>query len=45
MVEYRDISQVSTSTGHVFLYCSKHLDRDYALMLAEWIDVGQFENP
>jgi hypothetical protein len=44
-VEYQDISQVSTSIGHVFLYSSKHLDRDYALMLAEWIDVGQFENP
>jgi hypothetical protein len=43
--EYQDISQVSTSLGHVFLYSSKRLDRDYALMLAEWIDVGQFENP
>ena len=44
-VEYQDISQVSTSMGHVFLYSSRYLDRDYALMLAEWIDVGQFENP
>lgn len=44
-VEYQDISQVSTSIGHVFLYSTRHLDRDYALMLAEWIDVGQFENP
>ena len=43
--EYQDISRVSTSIGHVFLYSSKYLDRDYALMLAEWIDVGQFENP
>lgn len=43
--EYQDISRVSTSLGRVFLYSSKHLDRDYALMLAEWIDVGQFENP
>ena len=42
---YLDISQASTSIGHVFLYSSKYLDRDYALMLAEWIDVGQFENP
>ena len=42
---YQDISQVSTSIGHVFLYSSRYLDRDYALMLAEWIDVGQFENP
>jgi len=43
--EYQDISRVSTSIGHVFLYSSKYLDRDYALMLSEWIDVGQFENP
>jgi hypothetical protein len=43
--EYQDISQVSTSIGHVFLYSSRYLDRDYSLMLAEWIDVGQFENP
>ena len=43
--EYQDISRVSTSIGHVFLYSSRYLDRDYALMLAEWIDVGQFENP
>ena len=43
--EFQDISQVSTSIGHVFLYSSRYLDRDYALMLAEWIDVGQFENP
>ena len=43
--EYQDISRVSTSIGHVFLYSSKYLDRDYAVMLSEWIDVGQFENP
>jgi hypothetical protein len=43
--EFQDIGQVSTSMGHVFLYSSRYLDRDYALMLAEWIDVGQFENP
>ncbi len=43
--EFQDIRQVSTSVGHVFLYSSKYLDRDYALMLAEWADVGQFENP
>jgi hypothetical protein len=36
---------VSTSAGHVFLYSSRYLERDYALMLAEWVDVGQFENP
>jgi hypothetical protein len=43
--EFQDIRQVSTSVGHMFLYSAAYLDRDYALMLAEWIDVGQFENP
>jgi len=43
--EFQDISQVWTSIGHVFLYSSRYLERDYALMLAEWIDVGQFDNP
>jgi len=43
--EFQDIGRVSTSIGHVFLYSSRSLDRDYALMLAEWTDVGQFENP
>lgn len=43
--EFQDIGQVSTSMGHVFLYSSKYLDRDYALMLSEWMDVGQSENP
>ena len=43
--EFQDIGRVSTSIGHVFLYSSRSLDRDYAMMLAEWTDVGQFENP
>jgi hypothetical protein len=43
--EFQDISQVSTSIGHVFLYSSRYLHRDYALMLSEWMDVGQLDNP
>jgi hypothetical protein len=43
--EFQDISQVSTSIGHVFLYSQRYLDRDYALMLSEWMDVGQLDNP
>ena len=43
--EYQDIAQTTTSIGTVFLYSSRHLDRDYASMLAEWFDVGQFNNP
>ena len=42
---YRDIKQMTTSTGNVFLYSSLHLEPDYASMLAEWLDVGQFNNP
>jgi len=43
--EYQDICQTITSTGTIFLYSSLHLDSDYAAMLAEWIDVGQADNP
>jgi hypothetical protein len=43
--EYEDIERLSTSTGTVFLYSTLHLDPAHASMLAEWIDVGQFENP
>jgi hypothetical protein len=42
---YRDIKQMTTSTGNVFLFSSLHLEPDYASMLAEWFDVGQFNNP
>ena len=43
--EYADIQQTTTSIGTVYLYSTLHLDRDYASMLAEWLDVGQFNNP
>jgi hypothetical protein len=43
--EYKDIERLSTSAGTVFLYSTRHLDPAHASMLAEWIDVGQFENP
>jgi hypothetical protein len=42
---YRDIDRIITSAGNLFLYSTDHLDRDHAVMLAEWIDVGQAENP
>lgn len=42
---YRDIKQMTTSAGNVFLYSSLHLEPDHASMLAEWFDVGQFNNP
>ncbi len=43
--EYRDIKQTTSSIGSVFLYSTLHLDPDYASMLAEWLDVGQVNNP
>ncbi len=43
--EYRDILPITTSASRMFLYSTLHLDADYASMLAEWIDVGQLENP
>jgi hypothetical protein len=43
--EYRDIMQTTTSVSGVFLYSTLHLDSEYASMLAEWLDVGQFDNP
>jgi hypothetical protein len=43
--EYRDIKQTASSIGTVFLYSTLHLDPDYASMLAEWVDVGQANNP
>jgi len=42
---YQDIAQTCTSAKHVYLYSSRHLDRDYAESLAEWYDVGQAASP
>jgi len=43
--EYRDIVPTRTSTSRVFLYSTLHLEPDHASMLAEWLDVGQSNNP
>lgn len=43
--EYRDIVPTTTSASRMFLYSTIHLEADYASMLAEWIDVGQLDNP
>jgi len=43
--EYQDIQQTTTSVGNVFLYSRQYLNPDYAAMLAEWLDVGQSNNP
>ena len=43
--QYEDIERTTTSVGTVFLYSSRHLEPDYAFTLAEWLDVGQVNNP
>ena len=43
--EYQDIAQTITSIGTIFLFSSRHLDPVYASTLAEWVDVGQVNNP
>jgi len=43
--EYRDIASTTTSASTFYLYSTLHLESDHASMLAEWLDVGQLENP
>ena len=43
--EFQDIAQTITSVGTQFLYSTEHLDPDHTFMLAEWLDVGQVNNP
>jgi hypothetical protein len=43
--EFKDIRQTTTSIGTVYLYSTLHLEADYASYLAQWLDVGQYENP
>ena len=42
---YDDIAVLSTSLDGVYLYSTAYLDKDHAQMLAEWLDVGQLQNP
>jgi hypothetical protein len=43
--EFCDIAMTMTSASSVFLYSTLYLEPGHASMLAEWIDVGQFDNP
>jgi hypothetical protein len=40
-----DIAATATSASAVYLYSTLHLETDHAVMLAEWLDVGQADNP
>jgi len=43
--QYQDIVRTTTSIGTTFLFSSRHLHPDFASTLAEWLDVGQVNNP
>jgi hypothetical protein len=45
MEEFCDIARTTTSASSVFLYSILYLEPGHACMLAEWLDVGQFDNP
>jgi hypothetical protein len=42
---YEDIVNTTTSNSGIYLYSTFHLEAEYAEMLAEWLDVGQSDNP
>lgn len=43
--EFQDITYTTTSTGAVYLFSTRHLDRIYATFLAERADIGLIMNP
>jgi ribosome-interacting GTPase 1 len=43
--DYKDIEKTVASNGAVYLFSNKHLTRDHAEALTEWIEVLRFENP
>jgi len=43
--EYSDIASTITSAGTTFLYSTLYMKTLHAEYLAEWLDVGQSENP
>jgi hypothetical protein len=43
--QYADIATARASNGAEFLFSSNHLSRDQAVSMAEWLAVGQCDNP
>jgi hypothetical protein len=43
--EYSDIQRTMASNGAMYLYSTKHLVKDHAQALTEWIEVLQFQSP
>lgn len=42
--EYNDLKLVEASTGAIYLYSNRHLDKDWAESLVEWEEVGRYES-
>ncbi|MFZ2961462.1 MAG: hypothetical protein WA705_31680 [Candidatus Ozemobacteraceae bacterium] len=42
---YEDIATTETSISGIYLYSTTYMQTEHAVMLAEWFDVGQSENP
>jgi hypothetical protein len=42
--EYGDIKLIEASTGVLYLYSDRHLDKDWAESLVEWEEVGRFKS-
>lgn len=43
--EYGDLKLVTASTGAIYLYSDRHLDKDWAESLVEWEEVGKYTSP
>ena len=43
--DFTDIHRTTTSIGTTYLFSSTHLEPGHASMLAEWLDVGQYQSP
>lgn len=43
--EFKDIRMFQTSNGARYLYSDLYMNERYAFRLAEWEEVGRFENP
>lgn len=43
--EYSDIKEIEASNGALYLYSNKHLDKDHAIGLTEWVEVIRKEIP
>lgn len=41
---YEDIKTLEASTGALYLYSDRHLDKDWAESMMEWEEVGRYES-